>query len=80
MLPIDVRCRIFGRNSVAGVCSGVSVRLGRGKFWATFGQLLDNDTLTLHKSCASIATRTWKLRSPPPLRNSNASVGLELCS
>ena len=80
MLPIDVRCRIFGRNSVAGVCSGVSVRPGRGNVWATLRQRLDNYTLTVHKRCASFATRTWKLRSPAPFRNSNASVGLELCS
>ena len=64
ILPIAVRSRILGRNSLAYVCTLVSVRPGQGNFRATVGQLLDNYTLTLHKSCESIATRAWKLRSP----------------
>jgi hypothetical protein len=64
MLPIAVRSRILGRNSLACVCTLVSVRPGQGNFRTTIGQLLDNYTQTLSKSCESIATRAWKLRSP----------------
>ena len=42
MLPIAVRSRILGRNSLAYVCTLVSVRPGQGNFRTTFGQLYAN--------------------------------------
>ena len=47
MLPIVVRSRILGRNSLACVCTLVSARPGQGNFRTTFGQLLDNYTQKL---------------------------------
>ena len=63
-LLIAVVCRNCGRNSDVGVCTRVSARAGKDNFWTTVGQLLDNYTLKLHKSCAWIATPTFELRSP----------------